>query len=326
MGKDRRSACFLAMLLLTGIAFAASIAVGRFPIDWSSVADQGSMDRRVLLTLRLPRTVMGLLAGFGLGMAGSVYQMVFQNPLASPDIMGVSSGACVGAAWAILFLGGGIWTTAVSAFLGGMITVVLVLGLSGFVRRQGIAGLVLAGIAVNALTQSVLMLLKLTADPERQLAAIEFWTMGSLADVTGDKVRGIALWILLGCCGLLLLGRQIQLLALGDEDALSLGVPVAAVRWLVLLLATLVTGAVVSMVGLVSFVGLLAPHIARLLSRSSRPSTMLLSGLVGGCLLLLADMIARSAAGAEIPVSIVTSLLGAPFLFGLLCAKERENG
>lgn len=311
---------FAAALVLAGAAFVASLAVGRYPIDWMQLAADG-MDRKVFFTLRLPRTCMAALAGFALGVAGSVYQAVFQNPLAAPDIIGVSSGASVGAAGAILLFGGGVALTALMAFAGGMAAVLTVLALAGFARRQGITGIVLAGIAVNALTQALLMLLKLTADPEKQLAAIEFWTMGSFADVTSTKLLGILPLTAAGLAGLFVLHRQILLLGLGEDEARMLGVSVKRMRRAVLLLATLVTGAVVSVTGLISFIGLLAPHIARLLTRSSRFSSTILAGLTGGVLLLCADILARSVGSSEVPVSIITSLLGAPFLFWLMCRK-----
>lgn len=316
---------FAAALVVTGAAFAASLAVGRYPIDWAQLAADG-MDRRVFFTLRLPRTCMALLAGFALGISGGVYQTVFQNPLAAPDIIGVSSGASAGAAAAILFFGGGVTLTALLAFAGGMTAVLAVLALAGFVRQRGVTGIVLAGIAVNALTQSLLMLMKLTADPEKQLAAIEFWTMGSFADVTMQKLLGVLPLVVGGLLCLFLLNRQILLLGLGEEDARMLGVPVGVMRCAVLLLATLVTGAVVSMTGLISFIGLLSPHIARLLTRSSRFSTTVLAGLAGGALLLAADVLARSVGSSEVPVSIVTSLLGVPFLLRLMCQRGERNG
>lgn len=326
MKRSRTLSWYIAAtLVFTGVAFAASLAVGRYPIEWTNLGVEG-MDRRVFLTLRLPRTSMALIAGFTLGVAGSVYQVVFQNDLAAPDIIGVSSGASVGAAAAILLFGGGVVLTALLAFAGGMAAVLVVLSLAGFARRQGVTGIVLAGIAVNALTQSLLMLMKLTADPEKQLAAIEFWTMGSFADVTMQKLWGVLLLTVPGLAGLFLLHRQILLLGLGEEEAKMLGVPVGVMRRIVLMLATLVTGAVVSVTGLISFIGLLAPHIARLLTRSSRFFTTVLSGLVGGALLLWADILARSIGSSEIPVSIITSLLGAPFLFWLMCREEKRYG
>ena len=315
---------FTAALVVTGAAFAASLAVGRYPIDWTQLAVDG-MDRRVFLTLRLPRTVMALTAGFALGIAGSVYQTVFQNPLASPDIIGVSSGASAGAAAAILLFGGGVTLTALLAFGGGMAAVAAVLAFARFARQRGVAGIVLAGIAVNALTQSLLMLMKLTADPEKQLAAIEFWTMGSFADVTLPKLAGVLPLVTVGLVCLFLLNRQILLLGLGEEEARMLGVPTGAMRCAVLLLATLVTGAVVSATGLIAFIGLLAPHIARLLTRSSRFSTTVLAGLAGAVLLLAADVLARSVGSSEVPVSIVTSLLGAPFLLHLMFRRGERD-
>ena len=237
---------------------------------------------RVFFTLRLPRTCMALSAGFALGVAG----------------------------------------TALWAFAGGFLAVLVALALSALSNRQGIANLVLSGIVVNALAQSVLMLMKLTADPEKELASIEFWTMGSFADITLSKLLRTLPWILLGLAGLFALRRQIVLLGLEEDDARMLGVPVKYMRPAVLMLATLATGTVISATGLISFIGLLAPHIARLLTHSSRFSTIVLAGLCGGALLLLSDVLARSIGSSEIPISIITSLLGAPFLLWLMCKKE----
>ena len=322
MNRNQRTAFLLvAALVCTGAAFAASLAVGRYPIDWAGLW-QGGMSARVFFTLRLPRTAMALLTGVGLGLAGSVYQTVFRNPLAAPDILGVAGGASVGAAAAILWLGGGVLCTALCAFCGGFAAVLAALALAALSRRSGIFGVVLAGIAVNAVTEAALMLLKLSADPDRQLAAIEFWTMGSFAHVTAAQLLGILPAVLAGLAGLCVLHRPIGLLAQGDEQARMLGVPVGLVRTLALLLATLVVGSLVSVTGLVAFIGLLAPHIARLLAGSDRFSTTVLAGLCGGALLLAADVLARSISGAEVPVSVVTSLLGAPFLFWLMCRRE----
>lgn len=320
-GGNRQRNILLAALVITGAAVVLSLAVGRYPIHWGQLGTD-SMSRQVFLTLRLPRTGMALTAGFALGVAGSVYQTVFQNPLASPDVIGVASGASAGAAAAILLLGGGGLATALLAFGGGLLAVLAALALSALSGRRGTASLVLSGIVVNALAQSLLMLMKLTADPERELASIEFWTMGSFAGVTDRKLLGVLPWVLAGLLGLFLLRRQVLLLSLGSDEARMLGVPVARTRALVLLLATLVTGAVISVTGLISFAGLLAPHTARLLARTSRPSTGVLAGLCGGVLLLLADTLARSVGGAEVPISVITSLLGAPFLFWLMCRRE----
>ncbi len=324
-GSKRLCVRFFAALVLTGALLLLSVAVGRYPILWEEVLED-TLSRRVLLTLRLPRTLMALTAGFGLGVAGGTYQTVLQNPLASPDVIGVSSGASAGAAAAILFLDGGLACVTLAAFTGGFLAVLSALALASAAQGRGMNTIVLSGIAVNAVSQALLMLMKLAGDPERHLAAIEFWTMGSFADVTLRHFLAVLPWAALGLAGLLLLHRQVLLLGLEPDEAHMLGVPVQGMRYLVLLLATLVTGAVVSVTGLISFVGLLAPHIARLITRNSRFSTVMLSGVTGGALLLASDILARSIGSSEVPVSVVTSLLGAPFLFWLMCRREAGHG
>lgn len=260
---------------------------------------------------------MGLLGGFALGVSGFVYQTVFRNPLASPDIIGVSSGASAGAAAGILFFSGSAAVTA-SAFAGALSAVVIVLLLSALDQTGRNTSIVLAGIAVHALAQTALMCLKLTADPERELASIEYWIMGSLNAVNLHSLGGNLLLCLLCLVLLFLLHRQIILLSGEEGEMKMLGVSVGKLRLLVLLTATLTVSSVVSLTGLISFVGLLAPHGARLITRDNRQGTMLLGGLLGGILLLGADILARSVSAVELPVSIFTSVLGAPFLIALI--------
>lgn len=199
----------------------------------------------------------------------------------------------------------------------------LALVLAGTARQKQLATFVLSGIAVNAVAQAVLMLLKIFADPARQLAAIEYWTMGSLAGITAAKLPFVFCVAGAGLICLFLLHRQVLLLALEGDEARMLGLPLPLMRHLILILATLVVAAIVSVTGLISFIGLLGPHIARLIARNNRFSTLLLGGAVGSVLLLLADCLARSLAGSEIPVSVLTSLLGAPFLVYLVRKGEK---
>ena len=204
----------------------------------------------------------------------------------------------------------------------GLSAVALALLLARSGSRRNTAAFVLAGIAVNALAQAVVMFLKYSADPNQQLAAIDFWTMGSLAGITLDKIPLTVLCVAL-CGGLLfLLQRQVTLLSLDPDEAASLGVEVERLRYLVLILATLTVASIVSVTGLISFIGLLAPHIARLLDRRGGSHALALSGLVGASLLLLADCAARSLASSEIPISILTSFLGAPFLIRLIAKGD----
>lgn len=314
--------CAAGTVLLIALA-AAGLFVGKYPLSMEKLLAGDEMQWRVFWTLRCSRTVVGVIGGFALGAAGFVYQTVFRNPLASPDIIGVSSGASAGAAAGILFLSG---TAAVtfSAFAGALLAVILALALSTLDKSGRNSTIVLAGIAVHSLAQTILMALKLTADPERELASIEYWIMGSLNGISLYSLGGNILLCLLGLTALFLLHRQVILLSAEEGEARMLGVNVGVLRLIVLLVATLVVSSVVSLSGLISFVGLLAPHGARLMTKHNRISTMLLSGLLGGILLCAADILARSAAATELPVSIFTNLLGAPFLIFLII-RGRQN-
>ena len=302
----------------------AGLFVGKYPLSMQQLLAGDAMQWRVFLTLRCSRTLVGVIGGFALGVSGFVYQTVFGNPLASPDIIGVSSGASAGAAAGILFLSGAAAVTA-SAFAGALLAVVLALTLSSLNRSGKSSTIVLAGIAVHSLAQTVLMCLKLTADPERELASIEYWMMGSLNGVSVHSIGGNLILCVL-CMGVLfLLHRQIILLSAEEGEARMLGVRVAQLRLLVLMVATLSVSSVVSLTGLISFVGLLAPHGARMLTGQNRMGTMLLGGLLGGILLCGAVILARSVASTELPVSIFTSVLGAPFLIFLIVqGRQRE--
>lgn len=321
-GTARTKALITAGAVLLALLAAVSLTVGKYPLSLEALLSGDAMQLRVFRTLRLSRTAVGVAGGFALGVAGFVYQTVFRNPLASPDVIGVSSGASAGAAAGILFFGGAAAITA-SAFAGALLAVLTALGLSALDRGGRNSTIVLAGIAVHALAQTVLMCLKLTADPEKELASIEYWIMGSLNGISLHRLGG-NLGLCLVCAGaLFLLHRQVILLSAREGEARMLGVPVGALRLAVLLIATLAVASVVSLTGLISFVGLLAPHSARLLTGNNRPGTMLLSGLLGGALLCGADILARRVAAVELPVSIFTSLLGAPFLIWLILRERR---
>lgn len=298
-----------------------SFFVGKYPLTLSGLLSGDAIQWRVFLPLRASRAVIGAIGGFVLGVTGFVYQTVFRNPLASPDIIGASSGASVGAAFGILFLPGAVAVT-LSAFAGAICCVLLALTLSSLTAEKDGKSIVLSGIAVHSLAQTALVCLKLLADPEKQLASIEYWIMGSLNGISLYSIGGNIALCLICLVGMFLLYRQILLLSLDDQEGRLLGVNVTQIRLIVLLIATLAASSVISMTGLISFISLLAPHGARLLFKNNRLSTMLFSGLLGGCLLTLGDIFARSIASTELPVSIFTSLLGAPFLI-YLCIRRK---
>lgn len=281
------------------------------------------MQLQVFFTLRLSRMIVAVIGGFVLGITGYVYQTVFRNPLASPDIIGVSSGASAGAAAGILFLSGAAAVT-ISSFIGALIAVVLSLALSRLDKNSKNSTIILAGIAVHALAQTVLMWLKLSADPERELASIEYWIMGNLNGISGYSILGNILLCIICSIILFLLHRQVLLLSADEGEARMLGVHVGVMRLIVLLIATLAVSSIISLTGLISFVGVLAPHSARILLKDNRPSTMLLSGISGSVLLCGADILVKSVSASELPVSIFTSLLGAPFLIFLIVGRRNE--
>ena len=314
--------CILGTVLLI-IFGCASLFVGKYPLSLEKLLAGDPLQLRVFLTLRVSRTLVGIVGGIALGIAGFVYQTVFRNPLASPDIIGVSSGASAGAAAGILFLSGATVVT-ISAFAGALLAVILSLALSGLDRSGKNSTIVLAGIAVHAIAQTVLMCLKLTADPEKELASIEYWIMGSLNGISAYSIGGNLILCIVCMLCLLLLHRHVILLSAEEGEARMLGVNVTVLRVVILIIATLSVASVVSLTGLISFVGLLAPHVARLLTKHNRLGTMLLSGLFGGSLLCGADIFARSVAATELPVSIFTSLLGAPFLIFLILRGRRQ--
>lgn len=303
--------------------FFLSLFIGKFPLSLNKILAGDQFQIKVFWTLRFSRSLVGLLGGFSLGIAGFVFQTIFRNPLASPDIIGVSSGASAGAAFGILFFTGAMSVT-MSSFVGALLSVVLAIMFSSLDRNDSKATVILAGIAVHSLAQTILMILKTMADPEKQLASIEYWIMGSLNGVNSHAIMGNLVLDIVCLLILFLLHRQTLLLGQDEAEARMLGVSVGRLRLVILLVSTLLVSSIVSMTGLISFVGLLAPHSARRLTGRNDKATMFLAGSIGGIILLAADILAKSIAQTELPVSIFTSLIGAPFLVFLIY-KRRER-
>ncbi len=300
------------------ILFVLSLFIGQYPLKLADILAGDKVALGVLYNLRMARAFMAILAGFALSFAGFVYQSLLKNPIAAPDIIGVSSGACAGSGLAIVFLGGGLVMTATMSFFGGLSAVLLTSLLASTSKQPRIANLVLSGIAVNALAQALLMMIKRAADPENQLASLEYWTMGSFSAIKLDKVLIIAPFVLLSLGLLYLLFRQISVLSLDSDIAQMLGVSVKKLRTTLMVIATVAVGAVVSVSGLITFIGLMAPHMARLIRKKNDKTTMVFSGLLGAILLLISDLLARSLFPSELPISVVTSILGVPFLVSLI--------
>lgn len=336
MRNDRRAFILIAAATaLTAVAAVASLLLGSYPLTLQDIAAsfgqlalpraEQAMTTRVFFGLRLPRTLSALLSGAVLGLCGGVYQMIFRSPLASPDLTGVSSGASLGAALAIVL---GLGSSALRmgfAFVGGMLSLILVLVLVRAAGGERLGTYILAGIVISALSEAGLMVLKTVADPERQLAAIDFWTMGSLAAVSSARMLPMLAVALPALILLLILRRPILMLSLGNEESRAMGLPPDTWRGILLTLATLAVSATVSVTGVIGFVGLIAPHVARLLYRRRGGAYLLLCALLGAILLTAADLCARSAGGgAELPLSIFTVAAGVPVLIVLLCRGGRR--
>lgn len=320
----------LTPLLLLGLAGALliGVATGPFPLSLARIADvlAGGGDAQaatVLWNIRLPRVLAAALVGAALAAAGTAYQTAFRNPLVSPDILGVSAGAGFGAVLGIL-LGLPVLAIQLTGFVTGLATVGLVLLLSLSLRGGGaVLIMVLCGIAVGALAGAGISLVRLLADPESQLPAITFWLMGSLAGIKRADIAAGLPAILAGLLPLIALRWRIGLLALGDDEAKTLGVEAARLRLLIIASATLMTSAAVAMAGVVGWVGLMVPHMARLLTGPRFDRLLPAAVLIGAGFMVLVDTAARSIAAVEVPLGILTAVLGAPVFVWLLARGAR---
>lgn len=312
------------LLLLAVLVW--SVITGQYPLTLKGLLSGDTMSIMVFKRLRLPRALMGVIGGFGLSISGYIYQLIFKNPLASPDIVGVSSGASAGAALAIVAVSASVPVISISAFIGAVTALIITLLTAYLVPGRNSYTIVLAGIAIHSVAQTILMFLKLAADPEKQLASIEYWIMGSLNGISRDSLAIPFLTTLTGFIVIALLYRQVLILSTSEEEAVSLGVNVTSLRFIILMLATLIVSSIICVTGLISFIGLIAPHIARLLTKRNDIFTYITSGFTGAILLTLADILARSVSTSELPVSIFTSLLGAPLLIILLIRANKKEG
>ncbi|TDC73030.1 iron ABC transporter permease [Streptomyces hainanensis] len=327
------------VVALVGVAL-ASAAIGAYDIPLgdllSSVRHRlhlggQPLDRigeSVLWDVRLPRVVLAMLVGASLGCAGALMQGVFGNPLAEPGVIGVSTGAAVGAVAAIAFgievLGN--WTVTVFAFVTGLFTVLLVYALSRSAGRSEVVTLILTGIAVNAFAMSLVGLFIFFAD-NAQISQITFWQLGSLSQSTWPKVLAVLPCAALGLLAAPVHARRLDLLALGERPARHLGVDVERLRVSLILVVALLTAAAVAVAGVISFVGLVVPHLVRMVAGPGHRFLVPASAAGGALVLLSADLVARTVAEpAELPLGVITGLIGSPFFFWLLRRTRSRQG
>lgn len=296
-------------------------AIGRY-VSGTADGDANQIDT-VLFSVRIPRVLAALLTGAALAAAGSVYQGLFRNPLVSPDILGVSAGAGLGAALGI-FLSLSVVAIQGFAFVSGLGTVALVYFVATMVRgHEPALVLVLAGVVIGALAGACLSLLKILADPYDQLPAITFWLLGSLASIRAEDIWAAAPAVVVGLMPVVLLRWRMNVMSLGDEEAAALGTDPRRLRLVLVCAATLMTAAVVSIAGVIGWVGLVIPHIARLMVGPNFNRLLPTAMLAGAGFLLLVDILARNLTNIETPLGVLTAFLGAPVFIWLLASGRR---
>lgn len=320
----------LAVLLVT---FFVSLFGGRYVISPSEVSgilldgllgEAGDgMAFSVVWNLRLPRTLLNCFVGAGLAVAGAAFQGIFRNPLVSPDVLGVSSGAAFGAAFGILLSGINHLAT-VMALLFGIVSVFMTYTLSKLRGESSTLSMVLSGMIISAVFSALISLIKYVADPYDKLPAITYWLMGSFASASYSSLQLAGIPIFLGTVVLLLLRWRINILSLGDEDAYSLGVNPVKTRRVIIIMATLITASCVTVTGVIGWVGLVIPHICRMLIGVDHMKLLPVSCVVGAAFMIIVDLIARTVTAAEIPIGILTALVGAPF-FALLFKRAKGD-
>lgn len=329
--KHRRTVGTMAVLLL--VCVLASFTLGRYPVSPGELLGvlgsklglpvtpfwTGQVEAAVW-NIRLPRVILSVLVGCCLAAAGASYQGVFQNPMASPDILGASAGAGFGAALAILLGMSGAGIT-MGAFSASLLTVALVFTVSRHAKGDRVLGLVLAGIMVSSLFQSGTSFLKLAADPNNQLPQITYWLMGSLSGAQWGDITFVLLPMLAGLIPLLLMRWQLNVITMGDDEARAMGVNAPRIRLFIVICSTLVTASAVSVSGMIGWVGLVIPHMMRRIVGSDYRYLMPASMLGGGIFLLVVDNVSRNATTAGIPIGILTAFIGAPFFLWLITGK-----
>lgn len=313
-----------------------SLSVGKYPLSPADLlrvashslqgdaSDDGGVQATVLWNIRLPRILAALVIGAGLSAAGATYQGLFRNPLVSPDILGVSAGASLGAVLAI-FLDMSVFAIQAASFTGGLLAVGAVYAVGSAMMRGRDTGLtlVLAGVAIGAVVGAGLSLIKILADPYDQLPAITYWLLGSLTAVSRFDLLSMLPAVVIGLLPLVLLRWRMNVMTLGDEEAQTLGVDTRLTRSALIAGATLVTAACVSIAGIVGWVGLVIPHIARLIVGPDFRRLLPASMMIGGGYMLVVDTMARTIARIEVPLGILTAVVGAPFFLWLLASGKR---
>ena len=329
--EENRASFYTAIsAIILVIAFVVALIVGRYTLSVQDVVDfftgnlsHSSNQYKVIYELRLPRTIVAALVGIGLSLSGLLYQETFQNKLVSPDFLGVTSGAGVGAALARLS-GLSMPIVSASAFVTGIIAVGLTLSLSKVFQNRSPTILLLSGIIVGGLMSAILSIIKYIADPESTLSSITFWLMGSCEHTTMGDVL-VLFPIVASCTAILLLIRwRINLVALGREEAQTKGLNYKLYRGIIIVMATLMTASSVAFVGTVGWIGLVIPHMVRLMVGRNTSNTIPLTVVFGAAFMIVVDILSRTFTDSEIPLSAITGLFGTVIFIAIIYFRRRS--
>lgn len=335
MIKSRRDSLFIAgSVIILILLVLLSLSFGRYPISIFDVVEYlftgKAQDPRffiILVNIRLPRILGAIFVGGALSIAGAAYQGMFRNPMVSPSILGVTSGAGFGASIGILF-SFPVALIQLSSFAGGISAVMIAVTISKWMGKnkdRSVLVLVLAGMVISSLFSAMLSLLKYVADPDEKLPSITYWLMGSLSSIRMDDLLVIIPIILAGTIPLFLISWRINVLSFGEDEARSLGLNTARLRGIVIVCASLVTACTISISGIIGWVGLIIPHLARMIVGSNHRKLLPASFLLGAAFMLIVDNMARTIASIEIPLGILTSVIGAPLFIYFLKKSTKKT-
>ena len=319
----------LVLAIVFVVVAVVSLGIGRYPISPIRVVQTllgggNAQEKAVVLKIRLPRIIAATLIGAGLALAGQTMQMIFRNPLVSPDVLGTSTAAGFGASISLL-LGMSTLAVTVNAFIFGVASVVLVWAIGSRVKGEQTMGLILIGMVVSSLFSAGTSFVKLIADPNNILPAITYFLMGSLAGCSFQDLQVIAIPMAISFATLLLVSWKLNILSLSEDEARSLGVNTRLLRSVAIGASTLMTASAVAVSGQIGWVGLIVPHMARRITGSNATYSLPASMLFGATFLIIVDNVSRTATTAEIPIGILTAFIGAPFFLYLILKENRHE-
>ena len=333
--KGRFRVVVIVALALLALVFLAALSVGRYDIPFGTTIQAlankwfglgtapDNMTNAVIFTLRLPRSLAAILIGGALALSGACYQSIFKNPLVSPDLLGVSSGACVGAALAILLSLGSFYIQ-LFAFVAGIITVLITTSIPKLIHNESTMVLVLSGVIMSSLMGSIMSIIKVLADTDTQLAEITYWTMGSLSAIELPDIASVLVTIIVPAAVIIIMRFRLNVMALGDREAKTLGINLQRTRMVFVICATLLTASCVCLAGSIGWVGLVIPHVARLIVGADNKRMLPVAMLFGSVFMLIIDTLCRTLSSADLRISILTGIVGAPFFFFILIKQHRS--